>query len=117
MAILKSENEAKKIYQLRTQVDELYVIKTSKYHWSKEDLFLILMLIRCREKDIADDESELSYLKLQLRIIEIQTLPYVPKNDQDSLAAGIQRWKLDWADVDKRCRKRRWKREIEKKQV
>ncbi|MCJ1426223.1 hypothetical protein MMC29_004126 [Sticta canariensis] len=92
MATQKSENEAKKIYQLRTQVDEL-------------------------EKDIADDESELSYLKLQLRIIEIQTLPYVPKDDQDSLAAGIQRWKLDWAEVDKRYRKRRWKREIEKKQV
>lgn len=74
-------------------------------------------MIRCREKDIADDESELSYLKLQLRIIEIQTLPYVPKGDRDGLAAGIQRWKLDWADVDKRCRKRKWKREIEKKQA
>ncbi len=58
-----------------------------------------------------DDEAELTYLKLKLRIIEIQTLPYVPKNDQDGLAAGIERWKLDWADVDKRYRKRRWKRE------
>ena len=102
---------------MRTQVDKLYDMKSSKSHWSNEDLFFELMLIRCREKDIADDESELSYLKLQLRIIEIQTLPYVPKEDQDSLAAGIQRWKLDWADVDKRYRKRRWKREIEKKQV
>lgn len=73
--------------------------------------------LRFREKDIADDETELSYLKLQLRIIEIQTLPYVPKDDRDGLAAGIQRWKLDWADVDKRCRKRRWKRETEKKQA
>lgn len=70
-----------------------------------------------REKDIVDDEAELSYLKLQLRIIEIQTLPYVPKDDRDGLATGIQRWKLDWADVDKRCRKRRWKRENEKKLV
>lgn len=58
-----------------------------------------------------DDEAELTYLKLKLRIIEIQTLPYVPTKDQDGLAAGIERWKLDWADVDERYRKRRWKRE------
>lgn len=74
-------------------------------------------MVQCREKDITDDESELSYLNLQLRIIEIQTLPYVPKDDRDGLAAGIQRWKLDWADVDKRCRKRRWKRENEEQQA
>ena len=58
-----------------------------------------------------DDEAELTYLKLKLRIIEIQTLPYVPKGDRDGLAVGIERWKLDWADVDERYRKRRWKRE------
>lgn len=62
---------------------------------------------------MVDDESELTYLKLKLRIIEIQTLPHVPRKDRDGLAAGIERWKLDWADVDKRYRKRRWKRETE----
>lgn len=41
-------------------------------------------------------------------------MPYVPKSDHDDLALGIQRWKLDWADVDKRYRKRRWKRELDK---
>ena len=67
-----------------------------------------------REKDIVDDESELTYLKLQLRIIEIQTLPYVPRKNQDSLAEGIRKWKLDWADVDERYRRRRRKREPHK---
>ena len=65
----------------------------------------------CRQKDVVDDEAELTYLKLKLRIIEIQTLPHVPKRDQDSLSAGIERWKLDWVNVNKRYRKRRWKRE------
>lgn len=41
----------------------------------------------------------------------------MPKDDRDGLAAGIQRWKLDWADVDKRCRKRRRKREMEQTQA
>lgn len=57
-----------------------------------------------------DDQCELSYLKLKLRIIEIQTLPYVPSREKDQLAEGIQRWKLDWADVDKRFHARRRKK-------
>ena len=64
-----------------------------------------------REQDVIDDESELTYLKLQLRIIEVQTLPYWPRKDQDQLAAGIERWKRDWADVDGRYRERRTKRQ------
>ena len=67
-------------------------------------------MAKCRQKDVVDDEAELTYLKLKLRIIDIQTLPYVPKDDRDGLAVGIERWKLDWADVDERYRKRRWKR-------
>lgn len=54
-----------------------------------------------------DDQSELSYLKLKLRILEIQTLPYVPSKEKDQLAQGIRRWKLDWADVDRRFHARR----------
>lgn len=32
MAILKSEKEAEKIYRLRAQVEQLYVMKTQKSH-------------------------------------------------------------------------------------
>lgn len=60
----------------------------------------------CREKDNTDDEQELNYLKLQLRMIEVQALPYVSEIEED-LSAGIQRWKLDWAEVENRHRKRR----------
>ena len=40
-------------------------------------------------------------------MIEAQTLPYIPKIEEDDLYAGIQRWKLDWAEVENRHRKRR----------
>lgn len=70
----------------------------------------LLTFVTPRQSDIMDDEAELKYLKLKLRIIEIQTLPYVPKQDQDGLATGIRQWKLDWAEVTRRCRKRRLKR-------
>ena len=74
---------------------------------------MLIRYVQYRERDIVDDESELTYLKLQLRIIEVQTLPYWPRKDQDELAAGIERWKRDWADVDERYRKRRWKRQAD----
>lgn len=54
-----------------------------------------------------DDEAELKYLKLKLRILEIRTLPYVPSGEHDGLAAGVRRWKSDWAEVHKRQRRRR----------
>lgn len=49
----------------------------------------------------------MTYLKLQLRMIEAQALPYMPEIEEDDLSAGIQRWKLDWAEVENRHRKRR----------
>jgi len=64
-----------------------------------------------REQDFTDDEPELTYLKLKLRILEIEAAPYVPTRERDSLAEGIRRWKLDWADVDNRFRTRRRKKD------
>ncbi|KAL8760887.1 MAG: hypothetical protein Q9184_002952 [Pyrenodesmia sp. 2 TL-2023] len=64
--------------------------------------------------DLMDDEAELKYLKLKLRILEIQTLPYMPAGDFDGLAVGIQRWKSDWAEVQSRQSWRRRKRGLDK---
>ncbi|KAL8939811.1 MAG: hypothetical protein Q9211_002569 [Gyalolechia sp. 1 TL-2023] len=62
---------------------------------------------------LMDDEAELNYLKLKLRIVEIQTLPYVPPDDYDGLALGIRRWKADWGEVHRRQRRRRWERSLD----
>ncbi|KAI4121288.1 MAG: hypothetical protein LQ338_006454 [Usnochroma carphineum] len=63
--------------------------------------------------NLMDDEAELNYLKLKLRILEIQTVPYVPLDDYDGLAAGIRRWKSDWAEIQRRQRRRRWERVLD----
>ncbi|MCJ1381769.1 hypothetical protein MMC17_004880 [Xylographa soralifera] len=86
IVIAKAEEGAETIMQLETNLENL-------------------------ETDIADDQCELTYLKLKLRILEIQGLPYIPINERDDLAEGIHRWKLDWADVDSRFRARKKKRE------
>jgi len=67
----------------------------------------LLTLSSNRDQDITDDESELTYLKLKLRMLEIEAAPYLLTRGQDSLAEGIRRWNLDWADVENRFRMRR----------
>lgn len=66
-----------------------------------------LISILRRENESAKDQSEHTFLKLNLRMLEIQADPYIPKDDKDGLREGIRRWKLDWADVDQRRRARR----------
>ncbi|MCJ1472077.1 hypothetical protein MMC13_000723 [Lambiella insularis] len=90
IVIAKAEQDEESIVQLRSNIGQL-------------------------EADVDDDHSELTYLKLKLRILEIQGLPNVPLAERNSLAQGTQRWKLDWADVDNQFRKRRRKWEVREK--
>jgi hypothetical protein len=57
--------------------------------------------------DFEENQSELSFLKLQLRALEIQGMDYIPP-DED-LSESIKNWKLDWEDVDQRTKLRRRK--------
>ncbi|KAI4177456.1 MAG: hypothetical protein LQ343_000437 [Gyalolechia ehrenbergii] len=66
--------------------------------------------------DLMDDEAELNYLKLKLRILEIHTLPHVPQGDYDGLAVGIRRWKADWGEVHRRQSRRRWERGLDRQE-
>ncbi|KAI9820591.1 MAG: hypothetical protein M1827_004960 [Pycnora praestabilis] len=61
------------------------------------------------ESTIQENRSELTYLKLELKILEIQVSPYIPRDDNDGLKAGIERWKLDWQDVNRRMKTRQRK--------
>lgn len=64
-------------------------------------------LLFVRHSDIAADDLELTYLKVQLKALEVQATPYIPLHNDNDLADAIRRWKLDWADVDARFRERR----------
>ncbi|KAF1991462.1 hypothetical protein K402DRAFT_368059 [Aulographum hederae CBS 113979] len=57
--------------------------------------------------DISFDHSELLFLKLQLRAIEAQAEAVLDRSTDASLMESIERWKLDYKDVDKRFKARR----------
>ncbi|KAI9822796.1 MAG: hypothetical protein M1832_003029 [Thelocarpon impressellum] len=85
VTIMKVEIAAQMIWRLRGEVEQL-------------------------KSDLSADQSELMFLKLQLKTVEVQALAYIPAEDKD-LTAGIQRWKLDWADIDQRIESRARRRE------
>ncbi|KAI9697184.1 MAG: hypothetical protein M1836_004748 [Candelina mexicana] len=82
LSIIRAEKAAQRIVALETDVTTL-------------------------ESDLEANASALTYLKLQLKVLEVQASPYIPLDDRDGLTAGIQRWKMDWADADMRFRERR----------
>ena len=56
-----------------------------------------------RDDEIHENESELSYLRLGLKAIEVQCPPEV----DSELAQSIENWKMDWAHLkQKHARKR-----------
>ena len=49
-----------------------------------------------RLADLDEFRSELSFLRLQLRSIEVQCRPYIPADADPELAKCIENWKEDW---------------------
>ncbi|KAI9738500.1 MAG: hypothetical protein M1818_005397 [Claussenomyces sp. TS43310] len=60
-------------------------------------------------KNLQDDHttllSNLSYLRIQLRALEVRGDQYIPYNADAELAESIRNWKLEWADVDMKTRR------------
>ena len=48
-------------------------------------------------------------------MLEVQTLPFVPKHERDPVAERIEHWKLDWVGSDRRFRTRRRRRKIDRR--
>ena len=58
------------------------------------------MLTSCRrEEDLAGQESDLTFLRLQLRSIEVQCAAYIPRDADPALRESIRNWKRDWSDL------------------
>ncbi|KAH0536989.1 hypothetical protein GP486_008848 [Trichoglossum hirsutum] len=81
LAIIQAEHAAQRILSLESEVREL-------------------------ESDLEASQSSHSFLKLQLKVLEVQALRYIPADDEEGLVEGFQRWKKDWADLDGRLKTR-----------
>ncbi|GKT57098.1 hypothetical protein ColTof4_11252 [Colletotrichum tofieldiae] len=57
-----------------------------------------LILIHRREEELQENDSELTYLRLGLKAIEVQC----PTDVDADLAQSIQNWKADWSDLKRK---------------
>jgi len=100
--------------QLSKSIEELYLRNEESNHIHGllcEGLNKMAERIIYLEKEISQlnaefeaNQSELSFLKLQMRAVEVQSLRYVPIDADRELAESIMKWKLDWARIDERTR-------------
>jgi hypothetical protein len=62
-----------------------------------------------REDDFEANQSELKFLRIQLKAIEAQCAQYIPRDEDPDLTQSILNWKVDWEDIDRRSKARRKK--------
>ncbi|KFY70306.1 hypothetical protein V499_09280 [Pseudogymnoascus sp. VKM F-103] len=84
LLVVRAEKAAQRVIELEDHVSEL-------------------------DADYESTESELNFLRVQLRALEVQGLDYVQFNDDEELTQSIINWKQQWADVEQRTKARRRK--------
>ena len=63
-----------------------------------------------RNSDIDAYQSELNFLKIQLKALEVQASRYIVRDDDKELSEGIRSWKSDWMELDKQLKARQKRR-------
>lgn len=58
------------------------------------------------EHDFDANQSELQFLRIQQKAIEVQ---YPLECDDEDLTQSIQNWKIDWEEIDRKSKARRKK--------
>lgn len=61
------------------------------------------------EDDFEANQSELKYLRIQLKAIEAQCAEFIPRDEDPELSQAIKNWKVDWEDIDRKSKARRKK--------
>jgi hypothetical protein len=82
-------------------------LATSRIQRDYEEILRLKSDNRHFHTDLSDIHSIMLLLKMQLKAIEVQAAPHIDSVAGESMHADIQRWKMDWQDVDTRLKRRR----------
>ncbi|POS74064.1 hypothetical protein DHEL01_v207539 [Diaporthe helianthi] len=83
----------------RQESDHLQAVSVKREEAANERLRQQEARIHELEEAVEEDESELRYLKIQLRAIETQCAGYVPPGADPDLEQSIRFWKRDWEEL------------------
>ncbi len=107
ISTLRSEKAAQRIIELEEDLKEQWAINNVR----KLELHTYG---RHRNSDIDTYQSELNFLKIQLKALEVQASRYIAREDDKELSEGIRSWKSDWMELDKQLKARRKRRKEDK---
>ncbi|KAF8863530.1 hypothetical protein BDZ45DRAFT_583507 [Acephala macrosclerotiorum] len=93
----------------KEESDQVHDLLLTKAEQAAERILLLEYRIAEMEDDFEANQSELKYLRIQLKAIEAQASPYIPRSEDPELTQAIKNWKIDWEDIDRRSKARRKK--------
>lgn len=87
-------------------IHDLLIIRAEK---AAQRIIVLEKHVTELEEDFEANQSELKFLRIRLRALEVQCLQYVPLNEDQELSESIKNWRIDWEDIDRRTKARRIK--------
>lgn len=93
----------------KEESDQVHDLLLTKVEQAAERILLLEYRIAEMEDDFEANQSELKYLRIQLKAIEAQASPYIPRSEDPELTQAIKNWKIDWEDIDRKSKARRQK--------
>ncbi|KAG9235483.1 hypothetical protein BJ875DRAFT_459083 [Amylocarpus encephaloides] len=103
---------AKGVAELQTrreEADRIHDLLVTKVEAGAERILFLEYRIAEMEDDFEANQSELKFLRMQMRALETQCYEYIPRERDEELAESIKNWKIDWEDIDRRSKARRKK--------
>jgi len=89
--------------------DHIHNLLLTRVEKAAERILVLEYRIAEMEDDFEANQSELKFLRIQLKAIEAQYTQYIPRDEDPDLTQSILNWKVDWEDIDRRSKARRKK--------
>ncbi|CAG8979125.1 hypothetical protein HYALB_00000258 [Hymenoscyphus albidus] len=103
---IQLSNSVSELQKRKEESDRIHDILLSRLENSKERIMFLEYRISEMEEDFDANQSELQFLRIQQKAIEVQ---YPKEVEDEDLTQSIQNWKIDWEEVDRKSKARRKK--------
>ncbi|KUJ18126.1 uncharacterized protein LY89DRAFT_540351, partial [Mollisia scopiformis] len=97
------------LQERKDESDQVHDLLVTRAEGGAERILLLEYRIAEMEDDFESNQSELQYLRIQLKAIEAQAQYNLPRNGDPELVQAIRNWKIDWENIDRRSKARRKK--------
>jgi chromosome segregation ATPase len=102
---VKLEAAVSELAERKKESDHIHDLLKSRSDRSDQRILHLEHNVNVLQYDFTTISSKLSFLRVQLKALEVEGQRYIPFNADAELSTSIRNWKLEWADVDMRTKK------------